>query len=157
VQTTNPVQPLHTERVEVGSRCCHQVPAAVPLENGMPRGINLRDPVRWQQTKSWKPWLSPEESQQDSTGAGSSRRTLAPQDVYHSSHNETFVQKMYLYADDHLRVVHHRLHQQLCIRSEVGRVPDAQAQQAAHDHQSGRIAESDPDMFAQSCPTQTDA
>jgi hypothetical protein len=77
VQTTNlGATASYTERVEVGAVAVTQVPAAVPLENGMPRGNKLEGPSKYdgKQTKSWKPGCPPEESQQDSTGAGSSRR-----------------------------------------------------------------------------------
>jgi hypothetical protein len=102
--------------------------------------------------------IPPEESQQDSTGAGSSG-DHPPQDVYLVFIMRLFCPKKCVLsdADDHLRVVHHRLHQQLCIRIRGGSCTRrTSSASCVHDHQSGRIAESDPDMFAELPDTNSD-
>lgn len=61
-QTTNlGATASNTQRVEVGAVAVTQVPAAVPLENGMPRGNNPEGPSKYdgKQTKSWKPGCPP--------------------------------------------------------------------------------------------------
>jgi hypothetical protein len=76
--------------------------------------------------------------------------------VYYYSHNETVVFKKISTsdADDHLRKwLHHKLHQQLCIRIRGGSCTDAHKLSKLRTTTNlAGIAESDPDMFRAELP-----